>query len=104
MRFWKALPKTTALMSRWRYLRFHQLLKWASFSFEPSPNYTTLTHLHPPTGLIFTLWQKFLDNVNPLIKVIHVPTVQQQILQASLSLDQVSRPMEALCNEDGLVP
>ena len=67
-----------------------------SFIFEPSPTCTALTHLLPPAALIFILWQKFLDNVNPLVKVIHVPTVQEQILQASQCLDQVSRPMEAL--------
>lgn len=38
----------------------------------------------------------FLDNVNPLIKVIHAPTTQQQILETSTNLASVSKGMEAL--------
>jgi len=55
-----------------------------------------LTGLHPQPVQIFRLWQTFLDNVNPLSKVIHAPTVQHQILEASADLEKVSRGMEAL--------
>jgi hypothetical protein len=34
--------------------------------------------------------------VNPLVKVIHVPTVQRQLLEASVDLENVSKPFEAL--------
>lgn len=52
--------------------------------------------LHPSPAQIFHLWQAFLDNVNPLAKIIHAPTLQQQILQASNNLHDLSRPMQAL--------
>lgn len=67
-----------------------------TFVFDPRPLDTTLTHFHPPPAQIFKLWHTFLDNVNPLIKVIHAPTVQRLLLEASVDLEHVSRPMEAL--------
>ncbi|KAJ5592359.1 hypothetical protein N7537_009263 [Penicillium hordei] len=55
-----------------------------------------LTELHPSPLNIFKLWQAFLKNVNPLTKIIHAPTVQQQILDAMSDLGKVSREIEAL--------
>lgn len=52
--------------------------------------------MHPPAVQIFRLWQTFLVNVNPLVKIFHAPTVQQTILDASGELEKVSRPTEAL--------
>ncbi|CAG8260352.1 unnamed protein product [Penicillium nalgiovense] len=57
---------------------------------------TVLTELHPSPLNIFKLWQAFLENVNPLTKIIHAPTVQQQILDAMSDLLKVSREIEAL--------
>jgi len=51
---------------------------------------------HPPPVDILKLWQTYLDNVEPLLKILHVPTVQQSITNASGDLDTVSKPMEAL--------
>lgn len=45
---------------------------------------------------IFRLWQTFLDNVNPLVKILHTPTVQQLVLEASGNLKAVSKSMNAL--------
>ncbi|KAJ5970553.1 uncharacterized protein N7479_000471 [Penicillium vulpinum] len=55
-----------------------------------------LTELHPSPLNIFKLWQAFLENVNPLTKIIHAPTVQQQILDAMSNLPKVGREVEAL--------
>jgi hypothetical protein len=55
-----------------------------------------LTSLHPQPVHIFKLWQTFLVNVNPLVKLFHAPTVQQTILDASGDLQHVSKPVEAL--------
>lgn len=52
--------------------------------------------MHPTTVHIFKLWQTFLENVNPLVKVLHAPTVQQQILKASSDLASISKETEAL--------
>ena len=55
-----------------------------------------LSSLHPPPVQIFRLWQTFLVNVNPLVKLFHAPTVQQVILDASGDLANVPRATEAL--------
>jgi hypothetical protein len=61
-----------------------------------SPSSEELRDLHPSTVHIFRLWQKFLDYINPLIKIFHAPTVQQKVLDASADLENVSKGMEAL--------
>ena len=45
---------------------------------------------------IFRLWQTFLVNCNPLIKLFHAPTVQQAILDASSDLENIPKHLEAL--------
>ncbi|RDL39484.1 uncharacterized protein BP5553_03824 [Venustampulla echinocandica] len=55
-----------------------------------------LALLHPPPVHLFMMWQTFLVNVNPLVKMFHAHTVQQTILDASADLENVSRPTEAL--------
>ena len=57
---------------------------------------TELKNLHPKPLIIFRLWQVFLDNFNPLTKVIHAPTTQQCLLDASANLDNISKEWEAL--------
>ena len=51
---------------------------------------------HPNPSQIFKLWQTYLDNVNPLIKVFHTPTVQQIISNATGRLGYLPRGVEAL--------
>lgn len=55
-----------------------------------------LSELHPTPVHIFRLWQTFLVNVNPLSKVVHAPTLQQTILDASEDVRNIPRPVEAL--------
>jgi hypothetical protein len=45
---------------------------------------------------VFRLWQVFLNNVNPMTKVVLAPTVQELLLQAMCDLDRVSASTEAL--------
>ena len=52
--------------------------------------------LHPEMVHIFRLWQIFLSNVQPLVKIFHAPTVQQIILDASADLENVAKNVEAL--------
>ena len=54
------------------------------------------THSHPPVELIHRLWQTFIQNVNPLSKLVHVPTLQPAIEKATTNLDHVPRGFEAL--------
>ena len=60
---------------------------------SPTSN-TDLHSLHPPPVHIFKLWQHFLDNINPLVKIFHTPTIQPLILEASLNLENISKGME----------
>jgi hypothetical protein len=55
-----------------------------------------LKALHPSPIRIFRLWQTFLDNVNPLTKILHAPSVQQKVLDAAANLDDVPKNTEAL--------
>lgn len=54
--------------------------------------------IHPGAGQMLRLWQVFLDRVNPIFKVIHVPTVQPYLVDAtSRSADRpLPRNVEAL--------
>jgi hypothetical protein len=61
-----------------------------------SPNSSSMEHLHPSPAGIFTLWQIFLDNINPMTKFLHVPTMQKTITQACGQLDTIPRGLEAL--------
>lgn len=55
-----------------------------------------LRPLHPEPVQTFKLWQSYLNNINPLVKVFHAPTVQQIISDACGSMDDLPRDVEAL--------
>jgi hypothetical protein len=55
-----------------------------------------LRNLHPNPVQIFKLWQLYLDNINPLVKLFHAPTVQQILSDASGDLGDIPRNVEAL--------
>ncbi len=55
-----------------------------------------LRDTHPSAVNVFTLWQAFLRNVNPLTKVVHAPTVQDQVVEAARDFSSVSRNTAAL--------
>ncbi|KAG8407185.1 hypothetical protein J3458_020677 [Metarhizium acridum] len=66
------------------------------FPFVFSGRQQSTTHYHPSTIHIFQLWQLYIDNVNPLLKITHVPSVQSQIIQASSNLESAPKNLEAL--------
>ncbi|KAL5612883.1 hypothetical protein BROUX41_004039 [Berkeleyomyces rouxiae] len=43
----------------------------------------SLRDVQPEPVQMFRLWQVFLDRVNPLIKIVHVPTIQRYIVDAA---------------------
>ena len=51
---------------------------------------------HPTPVQIFRLWQSYLDNVNPLTKLFHAPSIQLQLLEATSDLNNIPKGMEAL--------
>ncbi|KAI0514767.1 fungal-specific transcription factor domain-containing protein [Xylaria bambusicola] len=66
------------------------------FPFAIGGQSQSVTELHPSGIQIFQLWQIYLDNVNPLLKLTHTPTLQAQIIEASTNLTRVSKSLEAL--------
>lgn len=52
--------------------------------------------LHPQPLDIFRLWQIYLDNVNPLLKVTHTPSLQARILAAAGDILNIKPDLEAL--------
>jgi hypothetical protein len=66
------------------------------FPFLISDQEISLADYRPSTIQMFQLWQIYIDNVNPLLKLTHVPTVQQQVIAYSSHPDQSPKNMEAL--------
>ncbi|KAL1896747.1 hypothetical protein Sste5346_004379 [Sporothrix stenoceras] len=56
----------------------------------------SLASLHPAPRHIFVLWQRFVDQVNPLTKIVHVPTLQPRVLEASGNPDAIQPSLHAL--------
>ncbi|KAH8664705.1 hypothetical protein BX600DRAFT_381388 [Xylariales sp. PMI_506] len=55
-----------------------------------------LSTLHPEPVHIFRLWQTYLDNVNPLLKVTHTPSLQPRIIEAASDVRNINANLEAL--------
>ena len=51
---------------------------------------------HPPPERIHQLWQIFVENVDPLTKVVHVPTLRPAIQKAASNTETIPRSFEAL--------
>lgn len=68
----------------------------AGFLFNSSPGGTDLHSLHPTADRIRRYWQFFVENCDPLMKMLHVPTMQQQIYAAAQHPGRASKAIEAL--------
>lgn len=55
-----------------------------------------LVYLYPSANHAFLLWQKFLENINPLSKVIHAPSIQPEVIKVSIDLSSASYASLAL--------
>lgn len=51
---------------------------------------------HPDPVHAFRLWQIFLDRVNPITKIIHVPTLQPYVIEATTDPSSVPLNYQAL--------
>lgn len=67
-----------------------------SFPFIVGGSPARVTNLHPSAIQTFQLWQIYINNVNPLLKISHVPTLQGQIVGAGADPAKISKPLEAL--------
>jgi len=56
----------------------------------------TVEDLWPDAAHVFRLWQIYLDRVNPLTKIIHVPTLQPHLADAASDSHNVPKNVEAL--------
>ncbi|KAK2033645.1 fungal-specific transcription factor domain-containing protein [Colletotrichum zoysiae] len=66
------------------------------FPFVVGSRNASVMHLHPSPIQIFQLWQIYINNVNPLLKITHVPTVQGLIIEASANLEKIPKNVESL--------
>ncbi|CAJ2509266.1 Uu.00g142920.m01.CDS01 [Anthostomella pinea] len=64
--------------------------------FLVSDNMTSVQDLQPDPAHVFRLWQLFLDRVNPLTKVVHVPTLQPYVMEAAANVGNVPVAYQAL--------
>ncbi|CAH0019304.1 unnamed protein product [Clonostachys rhizophaga] len=62
---------------------------------DPFPN-RSIEDLRPEPIHIFKLWQVFVARVNPIVKVVHVPTVQSQVMAASTDFNSIPLRSQAL--------
>ncbi|KAH7128552.1 fungal-specific transcription factor domain-containing protein [Dendryphion nanum] len=51
---------------------------------------------HPSTDSVFALWRVYTQNVDPVVKLLHVPMTQQQLLWASQHLTEIPPAFESL--------
>lgn len=66
------------------------------FGLNPGMDAVARSALHPPLAHILRLWQVYLDNVNPLIKVTHAPSLQARVIEAAANLQGMDAHLEAL--------
>lgn len=55
-----------------------------------------ISTLHPEPIQIFRLWQLYLENVDPLLKVTHTPSLQGRMIEAAGNVSNIKPPLEAL--------
>ncbi|PWY90686.1 hypothetical protein BO70DRAFT_328527 [Aspergillus heteromorphus CBS 117.55] len=67
-----------------------------SFLFGSRKTNVDLSALHPPQAQILKLWQVYLENVDPLLKVTHTPTLQSRIINAAFDIANIGHTLEAL--------
>jgi len=66
------------------------------FIFSFNSTMVNLRVLHPSPTQIFTMWEAYKENVEPLVKILHLPTMCKIIANASSGLDNLGKGTEAL--------
>jgi hypothetical protein len=66
------------------------------FIFGLSSQNVDMLSLHPVPQQIGIYWQAFKENVDPLVKVLHIPTFEWTIQEAASNLANLPRALEAL--------
>lgn len=60
------------------------------------PMSVNLTELHPTIAHIWLLWHSFTENVEPLFKLFHAPSIHKQLLLAVQDLGSIDGDLETL--------
>ncbi|KAI0390916.1 fungal-specific transcription factor domain-containing protein [Xylariaceae sp. FL0594] len=55
-----------------------------------------LQQLQPDYASAFKLWQVFRERVNPLTKIVHIPSLESYVAEAATDMDTVPMPFQAL--------
>ena len=66
------------------------------FIFSFSSTILSLRNFHPAPEQIPIYWSIFKTNVDPVIKLLHIPHYENMVIQASSNLDHISKPIEVL--------
>ena len=66
------------------------------FIFSFNSTMVNLRVLHPSPTQILTMWKLYEENVEPLVKIFHLPSMRTVIANAACSLDNLNKPTEAL--------
>ncbi|KAF2434745.1 hypothetical protein EJ08DRAFT_668209 [Tothia fuscella] len=69
---------------------------YQGFIFGLSSQNVDMLALHPPADHVPIYWRLYKENVDPLVKVIHAPSIEPTILEAKDCLDRIHRGLEAL--------
>ena len=67
-----------------------------AFVFGYSSTMTSLRILHPPAKMIMKYWEFYVQNVDPLVKILHVPTTEKLLEEAVENIDHVPKATEAM--------
>jgi hypothetical protein len=52
--------------------------------------------LHPLPSQLPLLWQRYVENIDPFIKMVHIPSLQEQIFSIKGNYDTLTPGLEAL--------
>lgn len=63
---------------------------------SPNSSYSSLLDFHPTYETAMKLWKFYVDNVDPVVKAVHVPTMQKILQRAAAQPSAIPRPTEAL--------
>jgi hypothetical protein len=74
----------------------HSSSSHQGFIFGLSSSSIDMLSLHPPPEHLPIYWKIYKENVDPLVKVIHAPSMEPTILKSRDCLDKIHRGLEAL--------
>ncbi|KAH8800650.1 fungal-specific transcription factor domain-containing protein [Xylogone sp. PMI_703] len=69
---------------------------YQAFVFGQGPSILDLQSLYPPFRFISIYWRRYCENVDPLVKIVHKPTLEMLIQRTQASCSNMSRSTVAL--------